>query len=206
MMPNLTAKHNPEIVPTNNIVESDRLINTAVNNTGVKDNLNRPIRKRFTKIYPYKPQSAVKQMQVKKFGAKRKLKQRPSLTPANYKRKIISLKNSLERSTLETPINDSTKRDLIDQFEIMKTQIMVKLDEMKMHLEIMRSYDEASKRRDRQKIYRQQRLERVNPINVETNTINETLINESLIDVPDIQTILNLQLGDINIDCFNEFE
>ena len=83
---------------------------------------------------------------------------------------------------------------------------MVKLDEMKMHLEIMRSYDEASKRRDRQKIYRQQRLERVNPINVETNTINETLINESLIDVPDIQTILNLQLGDINIDCFNEFE
>ena len=205
MMSNLITESIPGMSSTNNVDRPDRSLNTAADNTVVEDNLSRPTRKRFTKIYPYKPQSAIKQMQVKKRGAKRKLRRKPSSTPANYKRKIISLINSLEKSTLETSINDSTKKDLVDQFEIMKTQIMVKLNEIKMHLEIMRSYDEASKRRDRQKVYRQQKLERVNPINVENDNINETF-DVSSIDIPDIQTILNIQLEDINIDCFNEFE
>ena len=204
MMSDSITENNPGMSSTDNVDKPDRLINTAANNTVVEDNSSRPTRKRFTKVYPYIPQSAIKQMQVKKRCLKRKLRRKPSSTPANYKRKIISLINSLEKSTLETSINDSTKKDLVDQFEIMKTQIMVKLNEIKMHLEIMRSYDEASKRRDRQKVYRQQKLERVNPINVENDNINETF-DVSSIDIPDIQTILNIQLGDINIDCFNEF-
>ena len=205
MMSNLITESIPGMSSTDNVDKPDRSLNTAANNTVVEDNLSRPTRKRFTKIYPYKPQSAIKQMQVKKRGVKRKRKRKSSSTPANYKRKIISLINSLEKSTLETSINDSTKKDLVDQFEIMRTQIIIKLDEIKMHLEIMRSYDEASKRRDRQKVYRQQKLERVNPINVENDNINETF-DVSSIDIPDIQTILNIQLEDINIDCFNEFE
>ena len=205
MTSNLITESIPGTSSTDSVDEPDRSLNTAVNNTVVEDNLSRPTRKRFTKVYPYIPQSAIKQMQVKKRGVKRKLRRKPSSTPANYKRKIISLINSLEKSTLETSINDSTKKDLVDQFEIMKTQIMIKLNEIKMHLEIMRSYDEASKRRDRQKVYRQQKLERVNPINVENDNIDETF-DVSSIDIPDIQTILNIQLGDINIDCFNDFE
>ena len=205
MTSNLITEGIPGMSSTNNVDRPDRSLNTAADNTVVEDNLSRPTRKRFTKIYPYKPQSAIKQMQVKKRGVKRKIRQKHSSTPANYKRKIISLINSLEKSTLETSINDSTKKDLVDQFEIMRTQIIIKLDEIKMHLEIMRSYDEASKRRDRQKVYRQQKLERVNPINVENDNINETF-DVSSIDIPDVQTILNIQLGDINIDCFNEFE
>ena len=118
MMSDSITENNPGMSSTDNVDKPDRLINTAANNTVVEDNLSRLTRKRFTKVYPYKPQSAIKQMQVKRRGVKRKLRRKPSSTPANYKRKIISLINSLEKSTLETSINDSTKKDLVDQFEI----------------------------------------------------------------------------------------
>ena len=135
-MSNLTTENNPETVLIDHAVNPDRLLNTAVYSTEVKDNLSRPTLKRFTKVYPHRPRSAVKNMQISDPGAKRKSKQKTPSSPANYKRKIISLISSLENSTLETPVNNSTKRELVGQFEIMKTQIIDKLKDIMIHLEI----------------------------------------------------------------------
>jgi hypothetical protein len=209
MMTNLNTEVNINMVYTDNTVSPNNSLSTTVENAEVKDDLSRPTRKRFTKKYPFKPKSAIQNMQNSKLNSKRKSKLKFPSSPANYKRKITGIIKSLENFTLETPINSPTKKELIDHFETINMQIMDKLTEMIKHLEIMRSYDEAFNRRERQKLYRQQKIERANPIHVEIPVINETLsktLNESLIDVSNINTILGVTLEDINIDCFNEFE
>jgi hypothetical protein len=208
-MTNLNTEVNINMVYTDNTDSPNELLNTTVENTEVRDNLSRPNRKRFTKKYPFKPRSAIQNMQSSKLNTKRKSKLKFPSSPANCKRKITGIIKSLENFTLETPINSPTKKELIDHFKTINMQIMDKLTEMINHLEIMRSYDEAFNRRERQKLYRQQKIERANPINVEIPIKDETLsktLNESLIDVSNINTILGVTLEDINIDCFNEFE
>ena len=208
-MTNLNTGVNINMVYTDNTDSPNELLNTTVENTEVRDNLGTPNRKRFTKKYPYKPRSAIQNMKSSKLNTKRKSKLKFPSSPANCKRKITGIIKSLENFTLETPINSPTKKELIDHFKTINVQIMDKLTEMINHLEIMRSYDEAFNRRERQKLYRQQKIERANPINVEIPINDETLsktLNESLIDVSNINTILGVTLEDINIDCFNEFE
>ena len=87
----------------------------------------------------------------------------------------------------------------------MKKQLIISLTEVKEHLEMLRMFDEVSKRRDRQRSYRFNKLAKAKLSNDEIDILN-TMSNEPLMCIPDIQAYLKFDLRETDVELFSEFD
>ena len=198
-------EHDMEARLINNIINIGRSHNVLVKTTETSDNVDKLPLKRSAPVNYRDVQFGKADNRIALPGESREFKQKVSITPANYKRKIISLLESLENSTLDTQVDTSAKRELIEQYEIMKKQLIISLTEVKEHLEMLRMFDEVSKRRDRQRSYRFNKLAKAKLSNDEIDILN-TMSNEPLMCIPDIQAYLKFDLRETDVELFSEFD
>ena len=204
-MTSLPTEYDMEARLINNIINFGRSPNVLDKVSEMNGNRDRLPRKRSVAVNYRDVQFGKAHNRVALPGESIECKPIISITPANYKRKVISLLESLENSTLDTQVDTSAKRELVEQYEIMKKKLIINLTEVKTHLELMRMFDEVSKRRERQRLYRLHKVAKTKLSNDEIDILN-SMSSEPLMCIPDMQVYLRSDLGDTNVELFSEFD
>ena len=134
------------------------------------------------------------------------------MIPANHANKMISLKNQVERATLDKysgDPKDSVRSQMVLEAESRKNLIIWQFENFIAHLNKIRLYDNDQKRQERQDWKQKRKLvNKINSILDDNLNDSDSSIDMELtsFDIPITELNLDVSIEDINIEVFDVFQ